>query len=506
MWDALFFSLFFLLNFLHVNSYPLWRIESLALGSCLFLPAASLGWITDRTKQRWFYYASLFAISADLGWGAGSSIKAALGPVGLVLSVFFFLYLAYRSRRSLPILFRVWVAVSTLSALCFFVFFPESLYTTRGRPPGAHPNNGQPNIYFIVLDEHAGFNGWPSGAFYDDLKKEIRDRYEKRGFSIYENNNANFCATMDSIPSILNDDIPVIARSKLKGKSLKTNRLFKKFSAEGYGINVYQSTHLDYCDGQTVEKCFVYKESSAGYVKTTSLSEAQKFWVLLNNFIEEHKSRAVIKLFRKVSPGPPGGEFMTGALAADRVLREMAKDSRSHAKGHVFFAHLLIPHSSYVFDEDGSLISPFHWQAATGEPLDDSGRLNTADARAMKYALYARQVRYLHKRLEDFFVELDKQGLYQNSRFFFMSDHGSRIYLTAPVERFKSKLSSRDMTDAFAAFLVTRDPTVKAVVHPEETFTIRVAAEFFGLPTDIRDGTKHFFQTSPKDPAKDIEV
>ena len=503
MFDALLFSLFFAVNFLRVNSYPWLSFESFGLALCLFLPTTVLFLTTEKIRQRWLFYALLFAVSADLSLGIVATLKEKGGLFLVVATPTLFLGTVFLLREKIRMFFRVWISVSLTVAVFLFFFMPIPLYAVHKGQSESYDNQALPNIYFLILDEHAGLNAWPHQPIYDALAKEIKDRYLKRGFLVYENASSNFCATLDSIPSILNAEIPTVPRSQINGKSLKTNRLFQKWVDQGYQIRVYQSTHLDYCGAQRVDKCFNYKENSAGFVADASLPSADKFWVLLNNFVEEHKSRVLIKIFRRFSPNKTSGEYMTGALAADRVFREMENDSALHPRGQVFFAHLLIPHSTYVLDEKGGVVSPFLWEAATGEPLNGSGLLNTPQSRARKFTFYAKQVRYLHRRLETFFRALDAQGNYRDSRFFLMSDHGSRIYLTAPVERFKSNVTPDDKEDAFSAFLVTRNPSVPPSALSDRVFTIRVAAEFFGLPADIPNSNNHYFQTSLKAALKD---
>ena len=508
MAEALLVWLFFLLNFLRVNSYSFLRPESAMLLLLFFAPTAMFGWLCRKAGRPWIFYGLLLAVIEDLSFGVfcfGQNPWRRVIAAGIVTLLFLIAFLAKNKIR--PLL-RLVLTVSLISTFFLSIFIPERLFVSRTKNAASEKIQNKPNIYFFILDEHIGMAGWPDYPQTVGLGKEISDYYLKEGFSVYPKAYSNFCATLDSIPSIINSEIPVLARTQIQGKKIKKSRLFEKWREGGYQIRVYQSSHLDYSspEGVVTDKSFTYKETSSGFVANTSLSVFEKFWVLLNNFIEGSSSVILKKAFSHFLPNHDSvGMYMTGALAADPVIQELEKDVAANPRGTAFFVHFLIPHSSYIFNSQGSVISPFLWESAYGEDLESvEGKLNSPESRHKKYLMYGGQVRYTHKLMDNFFSFLKQKGLFQESIIFIMSDHGSRIFTTNPEEKNKKFLTQDDLRDAYAAFLVTKNGNQTSSLHPERIPTISEAANFFGLPL-IRpeEYKKRFYQTAKNTPPRE---
>lgn len=490
-------SLLLALNYLYRNSYPFFRTEAvflwLAVFSILLLPY----FLCRALKCEWAVYAFLSLILADLSTGcmhgiylwaknsAGFHKSAGIVAVFLMTAAVFFV--VYKGRDLLARFFVSAASVAVLVAALSPIVLPLPLYASSSQVL-APTRTDKPDIFFIILDEHIGFAGIPeeiSGA--GNLKQTLIERYEKKGFTLYEKAYSNYGATMDSIPSIVNARLYPKRREEVKHKTLLVNRLFDKLKAEGYQLNVYQSGHPDFSrsEGAKPDKIFSYRSTSTGYVAPLPLSIKAKTRVLLSHFIGSGKSRLLKKVFHFLMVGRQTNEnVMTGALAADRVLEEVKKDASVDTRGTFFFIHLLLPHSSYVYDPGCGLLDPSLWEECNASPDEDISVVNSTESRLRKYPLYFGQAQCAHRKLGDLFEALRHQGIYEGSAIVITADHGARIFLTVPTEANRGRLTSSDWTSAYSAFLAVKPGGVtdgQGIVNREQTPLVKVIGEFFGL-------------------------
>lgn len=451
-------AILLVLSFLLENNYPLICPESLLLFILFFAFLAVLWRLSIWPHAEWFFYLVL-AVSI-LDWGLGVSEKrgyAAIGAVFLAMTI-----PCYFFREKLKAALWMGLTVAIITGVATSFISPPRL--TRSEKIVELPIVAQkPNVYIFFLDEHIGLDGLPLelGAESRLLREELITRYSNLGFELYPAAFSNYNATLTSIPSILSLSFPERRRdAPVHEKKLLKNVIFRKISQEGYRIHVYQSSHLLYDHDTEVKPSDVwtYKESSAGYLAQAPFPWFQKFQVLLNNLFEGQHSQWIKKGYRFFSPIPPEdkGGYMLGAMAAPVLLEKMRDDIKDHPKSTLFFAHLLTPHSSYIYDAEGGLLSFPFWVPNHGEILNDAGRMNSEKKRLEKYKLYFGQIRYLHVMLEDFFDYLRREDLFEEAHIVLVSDHGSRIYRTLPRRVYEGNLVLGDFKDAYSAFAAVK--------------------------------------------------
>ena len=490
-------SLLLALNYLYRNSYPFFRVEAALLWLAIFLFLLLPYLLCRAFKCEWAVYAFLSLLLADLSTGCahgiylwaknGASFHKWAGIAAVSLAATAFFWVVCKARGFMERFFTPATVVAVLASALSPVVMPLPLYTSSSRPL-TPIRADKPDIFFIILDEHIGFAGIPEeipGA--GDLKQTLIERYEKKGFNLYEKAYSNYGATMDSIPSIVNARLYPKRREEVKHKVLRVNRLFDKLAAEGYRLNVYQSGHPDFSRsiGAKPDKLFTYRSTSTGYLAPLPLSVGAKTRVLLSHFIGSGKSRPLKKFFHVLTGGHRTNEnVMTGALAVDRILQEVKKDATQETRGTFFFIHLLLPHSSYVFDSGCGLLDPSLWEECNAAPDEDVSVVNSAESRLRKYPLYFGQAQCAHRKLGDLFESLRQEGIYEGSAIVITADHGSRIFLTVPTEANRDRLTPSDWTSAYSAFLAIKTEGAtdgQGSVNREPTPLMKVIGEFFGL-------------------------
>lgn len=436
----------------------------------------------------------LVAAVSDIVWGVYERLNhlgrqnfgdtRAAGWSVCILALAVLIVVVYIFRKKIAQFLSTFFLVGILSAFVLNSLMPNPLYTSRSNLD-LKSGSDKPNVYFFILDEHAGLEALQSAGV---PKDSLTDDYRKQGFNLYAHALTNYGATLDSIPSFLNGKIFWPRRSALQGKSLIENRLFDLWEEQGYAINVYESTHLSYGSHGAVQKTFIYKETSAGYVMSAAFGVGEKFWVLLNTWVSGTHSVPLKRFYSKLLNGGRHEFFMTGAFATERVLEEVVRDSLAASQGHVFFIHLMAPHSSYVFKSDGSLRSPYGWESRLEEVFGPARTYNTPESRFRKYSQYTEQIRYLHLQLNRFFGQLKSRSIFDEAIVVLASDHGSRIYLNAPTAQNQSKLTRQDYLDAFNGFLAIKPSHLSSgqsvSADPPETrivSTAEILVDFFGL-------------------------
>lgn len=517
--STFFISLLLAFNYLHRNCYKFYRPEALIFWFVIFGCLAIVFLVCRAMKTPWVLYAFLLILVSDVAFGfiekAYFSAKSSFGlnkGIGysavsaLVLVIAFFVY---KWRESVNRFFLPGAAVALASAIFFQALAPSHLYASsegRGLPPVV---NQKPNIFFIILDEHIGFAGIPdAGPVAARVRAVLAKRYEKEGFTLFERAYSNYFSTLDSIPSILNGKIYSQRRADVKNKKLIACRLFDQLSREGYRINIYQSTYPDYSEATRggYQKCFTYRSTATGYLQGLPIGLKAKVGALVSHFVGSSESHPLKKLFRLLMKRQTNEDLMTGALATDRVLEEVKKDFHDQKSGHLFFIHLLIPHSSYVYDSEGRLLDPCRWEESSALDEDRDAAGNTAEGRLRKYSLYFGQVLCLHKKLEKFFDAMKQAGIYNDATVVMMGDHGSRIFETAPLQKNRGRLTDRDLVDAYSAFLAIKPGAYSGALPAgregsvrTKTPLIKAVGGFFDIlsETNLKDGRfeKIYLQT-----------
>jgi arylsulfatase A-like enzyme len=143
-------------------------------------------------------------------------------------------------------------------------------------------------------------------------------------------------------------------------------------------------------------------------------------------------------------------------------LQRLTADVIAHPRGYAFFAHLMVPHHPYVYDEHCALLPrTADWLTNHIAP-PDSLVYNTAQSRAQKYDRYADQVRCALTMLDGFFDALDERGLLADATIVINGDHGSRIpeHFPNAITLAAGVLTEQDYRDTFSTLYAIKAPGV----------------------------------------------
>ena len=332
-----------------------------------------------------------------------------------------------------------------------------------------------PPIVYLILDEHIGVEGWPAQfASTRAMQSRIRGFYLDEGFRLFGKAYSEFPETYLSIPSVLNRPIEdprqgVTEVAPEQRYLVTTNRLFGKLSAEGYGIRVYQSTYMDFCDpgAYRIQSCETRPGNSIRNLSLHHLPLWSKARMVALYFLE-YDSRLYTRLrglysslaehrtsWPRWDVRVRQSDFPAAMEELDRLQADLSADD---PRGAVYFAHLLAPHHPYEVDAAcRSQAHPSRWLEIL--PFPDRGT-NTPAGRALRYELYAAQTGCLYRHLAAFFHTLDSLPAGRQAVVIVHGDHGSRIPLHYPQVSRVAQLLPSDLADGFSTLFAVRGPGI----------------------------------------------
>lgn len=230
-----------------------------------------------------------------------------------------------------------------------------------GKAETAEPAKGsKPNIYYIILDGYA--RGDTLKRLYGHDNKDFTRFLKDKGFYVAEASVSNYCQTVLSFASSLNfeylDSLAEKVGSdnedrKWAAEMIGESRVFKFLKSQGYttvSFDAAGSWNEIMVTG--VDKLYRGGEASGiSHLWEPNLSFFEK------ELINDTVIHVVIAKLRKLLYKDTDDEYefyRKKMLYTFNKIEDLSKD-----KGPLFvFAHLLMPHQPFVFDENGRPMKP----------------------------------------------------------------------------------------------------------------------------------------------------
>lgn len=371
----------------------------------------------------------------------------------------------------------------TLIAFTLLTANPSSQRITN--QPGAEARDSNaPLLIHLVLDEHIGIEGLPPEIDATrQLRGELIEFYTSRGFRLFGGAYSQYANTFNAIGNLLNFAERGVNHSFLRpgtdGRTwdLSDSAYFSMLQQRGYQLHVYQSNYVDLCNVKDVRpwNCLTYPVSSLGSIQDLSLRAHEKARFIVVALLTRSRTllllqRAYERIVRqplaRLGVAVPSRRLEPpsfGPLAVPVVVEQLTRDILAHPRGHAFFAHLMVPHYPYVFDERCVQRPRAADWLTTHIAHSDSSVYNTADSRALRYQRYTEQVRCVLSMLDDLLDTLDSRGLLEEATIVVNGDHGSRIAEHFPSGRALAggRLTDTDYRDTFSTLYAIKAPGVQ---------------------------------------------
>lgn len=339
-----------------------------------------------------------------------------------------------------------------------------------------NPNADLPLIIHLVLDEHIGIEGLPSdipGG--KDLRRELKAFYQSNGFALFGRAFSHYARTVTAMPSLLNgqsivqsDTYEILPR--MNRKVLK-NAWFRQLANQGYRIRVYQSDFMDYCDNKNVniDFCYIYPADSIHSLIDADLGLGNKIWLTFLDFLRSSLLFQFVRSDRGLNhqpyPGVSGNSAsgrnwinpIFGSLTSLKLIDRISADIKAAPAGTVFFAHLMIPHFSLVYEDDCGLRSNLAtWYNRNPWLSPPPPRL-----RVEGYSRYFSQIRCIYRKLGGLLRRMENLGILKTATVIIHGDHGSRLWLVPSRIQNAARVSDQDIIDGFSTLFAVRTPTLR---------------------------------------------
>ena len=438
-----------------VSLFPIWIFRGnlgfidISILFSLFLLVPFLlhfGFLTFLIKKKkdyliyiWFAFISFYSIDQNLGlWLFSGNITKILNAgspylnslvfslLTITLLLIFFLLL---KNNGLKIVF----------SFVFVVFIFNLLDTTKNfsKFPSINVNKEIKDIdiskknkkLIIIFDEMSGFNSEDNNvknaSNYNNL---ILDFFTRNNFNIYTNAYSLFFSTDKVMSSSLNfitdinsyENIDITKNKQFIKKSsnyfivheLTKNKLFDMDVHNN--IIVHQSMFLNFCNHIKVIKCFQFNPFNQNLKFLKGFKNT-----LPTRYVSVYKNNGSIfsnyiwRLSREFrfsdSILDPEGE-----KAAIKFIFDQIFNSVKFKKTNLIFAHILVPHIPYGFNNDCNY---------DGSKSIDYNKIST-DEKRLRHNL---EKYCLAVHLDKFIKNLKKEKIYNDLEIIIFSDHDSRI-------------------------------------------------------------------------------
>ncbi len=403
-------------------------------------------------------------------------------------SVLVLVVMAWRIRRIVPL---VSAAVFGMIVIAVLLVPPDRIELGTQFERDQVAASAGPPVIHIVLDEHIGIEGIPIDiAGGEELKEELKAFYKQFGFRLYGRAFTHWSETQYALGALLNarmvpDGLIRRSQDPRADYFLTQNRWFDTLSDRGFNIRVYQSDYLDLClrEAPGIQSCHVSPANSISLLRASDLPTDQLARVMLESFVES----LAIGLGTKLKP-----KYRLGALAAPEVLSQITQDLALAPRGTAVFAHLLMPHHSYVYDSACNLKKDISLWQNSSDPVALNQPTSSPTSRRERYIFYFEQTRCAYKLLGEFFRNLQKINMFDDSTVILHGDHGSRIGLFSPAAGGLTAISEADIVTYFSTLYAVKRPGLAPIYDPRMRSIQALFAESF-LEQDLSESGPFVF-------------
>lgn len=369
----------------------------------------------------------------------------------------------------------------TLLALCFLngactllnVKFEDKKFASNKKLEFKAQKTPKRDIYIFLLDAYAGQKtlshlGFDNSNFTNSLKN--------RGFQVYNNMESNYNKTVLSLSSFLNADYIENIPFKTPAKAVSNSAFFKLAKKSGYKIYYINSWTMDFVITEgTIDEAYNSTKSASDDITELFIGKT----LLMPPPKRQMKKRQ--KIFKQIL-----------AKAEDLIEQDDPK--------RLIFAHFLMPHPPYIFDENGN-------ELPTKKVYDT----NTTEPKGtvIKPESYIGFLKYANKTTLDFIDKIFAKNK-EKPIIIVMGDHGARVVDYYPYEAEYLKEAEKNYKYYFNTFLAYYNPDIewKNEVKTCEKSLINFSRELFNniFETGLKPAEdKHFYIYSEAINFKDVK-
>ncbi len=333
--------------------------------------------------------------------------------------------------------------------------------------------NPKRDIYIILLDAYAGKRtlthlGIDNSDFINKLKQ--------KGFVVYENMESNYSATVGSIPSFLNVEYIQNLPYETSGEAVSDAKIFKIAKKADYKIYYINSWPLE----MQVEK---------GIIGALKASEGSIIEDVAELFLDKTMLSRLVR-FEENAKIRRAKRMQELFKYADGIIKD-------NGKKRFVFAHFLMPHAPYIFDENGEVIMGISADTQISKGFYELNK-----------EVYGQFLKFSNKKALEY---VDKMFALKREKpiIIIMGDHGTRTVAFKPYEEKYFNTLKENNKYLFNTFIAYYNPDYdpKYYNNPKShiNFFIDFLNENFG--TNLKNTTdKHYFLKKTIETFKRLDV
>ena len=506
------------IGYLNFHNYPLTKAEGLSLSLLFALTGALFGYIISLAKNdnlQCMLHLLLLVVAIDLNtllttksaW-IEKLTEVSHSPLTLVLlflALFLILMFFLSIRKN----------ISLILLVSYFAFFISTLLLPVSSMPYGEQNlkispdhdSRLPNTLHLVLDGHIGIAGIPtsleSGA---GLQQRLRDFYTKWGFQLHEKAYSQHVLSQDSLSTLFNGVSNITETNHLTSGyktghrfKLTKNQYFRKQIQAGYKIRIIQSDYLDFCNSDTapIAYCYNYSAVSPGamrsadlpiLLKTKRLARSYFYHSLiviwLDNLLNDRTTPQSNSISKESNQRVPVKYFNTALIETLDLVKQQLYNN---PEGSLIFAHLLIPHSPFIWDTQCKIkLDKELWLPPL---LYDKPTIGDAhQVRDSSYLTYFDQIDCVMKQLNTLFTELSKKNMFSDLQIIIHADHGSRLTIEKATIDNMETVSKADIIDSFSTIFAIRVPSQPSSISNDTISLIELFSDYNLVENDLNPG------------------
>ena len=325
-----------------------------------------------------------------------------------------------------------------------------------------------PLIVHIVLDEHAGLAGLPSSKSGSDLRNDLEAFYQAQGFRIFDSAYSEHARTDRSLAHLFNF-LPGqydanLVRPQVPGfeRGLARNAYVARLIAQGYAVRVHQSDFIQLCAEPGVVSCETYPSAGVGVLQELPLRTLEKARLIAGTFLTRSKlsSEAIDRyddgraLMAKAGVQLPRSEWFYRVSSVNGIaaMRRFAHVLSGATRGQAYVAHVLFPHSPFLYS-NACALRPFSQWGAPANPGDTPPAPTAASAR------YDAQVR-CSMQLVGEMIQAIPPDVLTDAIIVVHGDHGSRLGRVDARMLMAEDLSPDNYRSIYSTLFAVRAPAL----------------------------------------------
>lgn len=288
-----------------------------------------------------------------------------------------------------------------------------------------------PSVIHVVLDEHAGMAAIPSRSVSADKVQEFTDAYVKQGFTVFTHAYTADKLTQRSLVRMFNTTASPKWSQLAQRKTNPTS--YKVLYADNFDA-IAQERAIDITQMTWIDFSLALRNNTALarnhlYNVYTARNALDAFPMSLPDRLVLAKKLAIdwlrIGVHSPMVDSNVTGRTNITALSSRYMLQQLTdRLACCGERGTYYFAHVLLPHFDYVFDESCHVRPIREWRG--NAPRGSNGRAELSD-RIKLYRLHFAQATCAAHDILAMVASLARNSKLADSVILIHSDHGSRI-------------------------------------------------------------------------------